>query len=172
MQKNTQTILDKILYSKKLYIEQTENVEKEKYIEHLLLLDLISQIKKNITSHDYCEKLFLNAQSEFRKKGGKKTYLNFLKDFLKEDFFKNKDFVITDLIMMGVDHYSCEIIFLLNNKKYSIEMPILENLNKNNFLFAHQGMFTLFDVIDEKAYCESIIQSYNPQDISNYLKTL
>ena len=91
---------------------------------------------------------------------------------LKEDFFKNKDFVITDLIMMGVDHYSCEIIFLLNNKKYSIEMPILENLNKNNFLFAHQGMFTLFDVIDEKAYCESIIQSYNPQDISNYLKTL
>lgn len=169
---NEKKILEKIAYSAKLYREQVKKVEKEQYLEGLLLDDYVSQIMRHQTIFDVFPTLFKDAQTELsiKDKRKKRDNLKFLKHKLEQEFFNNESVTIDEILSCGWETYAWRIDCSVKHKTYSLEIPVIENLTAANIEYAHHGRYILFSINNDGCLYESLIASYDHKEISNFVK--
>ena len=162
--------LEKIDYAKWLYEEQVKRVEREKYIEALLLEDYVNQIKGHYTRYDVIT-IFSAAQKEIGKKLKKeRPHLETIKTFLLEDFFYNdKNFKLQRIISCGYEGYAWKIEFTGYGKTVFIEIPVKKNLTPENVHYANDGMFA-FGVYEGEYYMSVLKKSYDIKAMADYIQ--
>lgn len=159
-----------IQYCSKIYNEQKKKVEKEKYLEELLFADYVEKIKNNNSRYDYCENQIRQAQNELHSKGRKPNLRN-LEKLLAEDFFSGELIEIKDIIAVGYETYCWNIVFNYLGKKYTLQIPMVDNITIKNITYANWGMFTLFEH-EGSCTLKSVTHGYMIEDVSQYLKEL
>ena len=162
--------LESIEYSKNLYNIQKKKVEQEQYIEKLLFIDYVDRVKANKSRYDYVD-IFPEAQKEVGKKLKKERFhLETVKSFIAEDFLNNdKSFKLTDIISGGWECYYWAIHFEGYGKKFYIQIPIMKNIEVNNFEYANYGKFA-FVIKESEYYCNVLKSSYKIEEIAQFIK--
>lgn len=160
----------KIEYSKGLYHEQVHKVEKEEYIKHLLFTDYVRQVKSHRSRYDLID-IFPDAQKQIGKKLKKeRQQLEVIESFIREDFFNSdKSFKITNIMSGGYEGYYWSVELSKDDKVFVIEIPVMKNINTENFHYAHDGMFA-FGVRESKYSMSIKKRSYKIEDIAEYIK--
>lgn len=155
----------------KMYEEQLEKVSKEEYIRDLLFADYVDKVKANMSRYDMFTNLFRDAQKQIdKKKKSERKELALLLDFVKEDFLSNDDrFELTSMISGGYECYYWDLYFKLNEQEFYITIPVTNNINVDNFKWAHNGMFCFYIKDSEySSHCEKA--SYRIKDIADAIK--
>ena len=155
----------------KMYEEQLEKVNKEEYIKDLLFADYVDKVKANRSRYDMFTKLFRDAQKQIdKKKKSERKELALLLDFVKEDFLSNDDrFELISMISGGYEGYYWDLYFKLDEQEFYISIPVMNNINVDNFKCAHNGMFCFYIKDNEySSHCEK--SSYRIEDIANAIK--
>lgn len=161
----------KIEYSKGLYNDQVHKVEKEEYIKNLLFADYVGKVKRHQSRYDFIENVIKEAQSQVGKKKKKeREQLSILENFIREDFFNgDNSFKITHIISGGYESYYYSIELEGYGQTVIISIPMMSNINMQNFEHAYKGMFAFS--VKESQYCQSIKKmSYKIEDVAEYIK--
>lgn len=161
----------KIEYSKGLYNDQVHKVEKEEYIKNLLFADYVGKVKRHQSRYDFIENVIKEAQSQVGKKKKKeREQLSVLENFIREDFFNgDNSFKITHITSGGYESYYYSVELEGYGQTVIISIPMMSNINVQNFEHAYKGMFTFS--VKESQYCQSIKKmSYKIKDVAEYIK--
>ena len=161
----------KIEYSKGLYNDQVHKVEKEEYIKNLLFADYVGKVKRHQSRYDFIENVIKEAQSQVGKKKKKeREQLSVLENFIREDFFNgDNSFKITHITSGGYESYSYSVELEGYGQTVIISIPMMSNINVQNFEHAYKGMFAFS--VKESQYCQSIKKmSYKIEEVAEYIK--
>ena len=104
----------------------------------------------------------------------KNTY-NFVDYIIKQDIisdtkcsYKKKN-LIEEVISCGYESYAYSIKFIANKIKFVIEIPVVEHINTENYMYARYGKYCLSYYSSD--YCQECIKaSYNFDDIKKAFK--
>ena len=165
-----ETKLSRLNYCKQVYKKQQEIVAREQYIEKLMFNDYVEAIKQNVSQYDCMTNVFTKAQLEIGKKYKKeRANLEQLKECIEHQFWSDQKINITRIVQGGYETYywSAEIVY--NKQNFELQIPRMDGINTSNIMYANWGQFKLLKQINESVM-ECVIQSYEPQDISNYIK--
>ena len=161
----------KIEYSKGLYDDQVHKVEKEEYIKNLLFADYVGKVKRHQSRYDFIENVIKEAQSQVGKKKKKeREQLSVLENFIREDFFNgDNSFKITHITSGGYESYYYSVELEGYGQTVIISIPMMSNINVQNFEHAYKGMFALS--VKESQQCQSIKKrSQRIEDVAEYIK--
>lgn len=159
-----------IEYSKTLYLAQKKNVEREKYIENLLLEDYVNTVRRNRSKYDYLDDLMNESQKEVDKKGKKsREHINALTSFLSQDFFNSGEIIVLNMIRGGYENYYWKIDVEFRGEVFALYIPMMDNINIKNFEIANCGQFRLALLVSESQY-ELLTSSYKIEDIAHFVE--
>lgn len=157
--------------------KQKDVVQDAKYIEQLILQDLVNTIQSYQLSYDYLTDMIKSArhqQSEKYKKDRKDFHA--LEGFLIRDFFGgDKRFKLTSIVAGGWEDYYYSFRFTCEANegeaipKCSIQIPIKKRLTVDNIAAAAWGQLEF--LIQESEYCHCVKHKcYDIEGIAAYIK--
>lgn len=163
--------VDEIEYAKKMYDAQAKKVNEETYIQNVLKVNFVNQVKSDITRYDLVNDTFRKAHGQVNEKLKKnRKEFETIKDFLFDDFLgNNHDFKLKEIICCGYENYAWNVKFEGYGQSFQIIIPVKSNINVKNIESAYNGMFVFF--VEERDHIwNALKKSYRIKDISEFIK--
>ena len=162
---------------KERWEKQKEVVQDAKYIQELILKDLVTTIKSYELTYDYMTDIIKSARYQQREKYKKdRKDFHALESFLIRDFFGgDKRFKLTSIISGGWEdyyysfHFTCQANEGEAIPKCSVQIPIKKRLTAENIAAAAWGQLEF--LIQESEYCHCVKHKcYDIEGMAAYIK--
>lgn len=162
---------------KERWEKQCEVTKDAKYIEDLILKDLVQTVKSYQLPYDYVPDIIQAARAQQKEKYKKdRKDFHTIESWLVRDFFcGDKRFKLTSIVSGGWEdyyysfHFTCQANEEEAIPKYSIQIPIKKRLSIDNIAAAAWGQLEF--LIQESEYCHCVKHKcYDIDGMAKYIK--
>lgn len=150
-----------------MYERLKYELENAQYAERAAYSMLVDAATRATTRYDFFPAVLKAAvvEQHNKKKAERKNYET-IKQMVTKDFLQEADAKFLEMIQCGYEMYAIQINIEYHGDRYSIEIPLKENINEANFDLAHRGKI----VIMHGTNILSIIgRSYDVNDLKNVI---
>ena len=158
------TFTDLIKNARALWEDYDKKVDEVMFIRDTLQEKFVSLIKQAYGFSDFplLIRNYLNDKSKDNARTLKRR-LNFK--------FGKQNWKLDEILMCGNDVYAYQIPFVLNRKKYILQLPVHPHLSIKNIRYAMNGEYALY-IRDSKYSITFLYSDYTMEKMNEYIKGL